>query len=129
MGRGLGGVKGIVKDSNNNALKDVGVSVVGRSSVVFKTSKDGEFWRMLLPGEHQLEFTSTCCGNQRVDVTVPTQDAEYNIEAAVVNVVLSKTWLTTTMVMTIGTKKPTTFETASVSETDAKVVPTQVHLE
>jgi len=88
--RGLGGVKGIVKDSNNNALKDVGVSVVGRSSVVFKTTKDGEFWRMLMPGEHQLEFTSTCCGSQRVDVTVPTQDAEYNIEAAVVNVVLSK---------------------------------------
>jgi len=72
--RGFAGVKGVVRDENNNPLPAVGVSVVGRPEVVMNTTKDGEFWRLLLPGKYQLSFDAPCCHTTVVDVTVNEDD-------------------------------------------------------
>ncbi|KAK3577884.1 hypothetical protein CHS0354_014557 [Potamilus streckersoni] len=49
------GAKGFVTDENNNPLPSARVCVVGREPVHFRTSKYGEYWRLLLPGSYTLQ--------------------------------------------------------------------------
>jgi len=86
--KGFIGVKGIVKDANNNPLSDVRVSVVGRGEVVSRTTPSGEFWRLLLPGRHSLKFKSGNSGATFVNLTLPEfEDFDPNA-AVIIDVVL-----------------------------------------
>ena len=49
------GVKGLVMDENNNVVPGAFISVVGREDIVYKTSKYGDYWRLLLPGSYVLK--------------------------------------------------------------------------
>ena len=57
------GVKGIVK-LNDTPIANATVRVIGNSKVV-KTTKDGEYWRLLMPGKHVISVN-----NYLKDVTV-----------------------------------------------------------
>ncbi|PVD32925.1 hypothetical protein C0Q70_08372 [Pomacea canaliculata] len=48
------GVKGLVLDEDGNAVYRAVVIVEGREQVPFRTSKYGEFWKLLLPGDYNL---------------------------------------------------------------------------
>lgn len=52
--RRYAGVKGLVLDENGNAVYRAVVIVEGREQVPFRTSKYGEFWKLLLPGDYNL---------------------------------------------------------------------------
>merc|ERR1711990_383888 len=56
--KGHSGVKGIVTDVNNNAIKNAKVEVTGRTKVVYTTDR-GEYWRLLVPGTYTLRAVST----------------------------------------------------------------------
>ncbi|XP_043214130.1 carboxypeptidase D-like [Amphibalanus amphitrite] len=66
----LTGVSGFVKDTNNNALSNVTVSVEGITKDVV-TAKDGDYWRLLVPGQHTLIFHAPGYQTERKQVTVP----------------------------------------------------------
>lgn len=51
------GVKGLVSDSNGEAVLDADVVVIGINHNV-TTSNKGEYWRLLLPGEYQIYATA-----------------------------------------------------------------------
>lgn len=54
IGEANKGVRGLITDSNGTPIPDAKVRVQGRS-FSFRSSKRGEFWRVLLPGEYILE--------------------------------------------------------------------------
>ena len=66
----LTGVSGFVTDANNNGLSNVTVSVEGISKDVL-TASDGDFWRLLVPGQHTLVFHAPGYRKERRQVTVP----------------------------------------------------------
>ena len=96
--KGFVGVKGVVKavvntsdvDESPEPLVGVEVSVVGRPEVKMKTTSEGEFWRLLMPGKHVLRVEAECCWTELVNVTVePTNDADdFDPSAAVDNLPL-----------------------------------------
>ncbi|KAL3857080.1 hypothetical protein ACJMK2_011776 [Sinanodonta woodiana] len=49
------GAKGLVIDNESNPIPNARVYVVGREPVHFKTSKYGEYWKLLLPGKYTLK--------------------------------------------------------------------------
>lgn len=51
----LKGVKGFIKDSNNNPVANATINVEGINHEV-KSASDGDYWRLLLPGNHTLTF-------------------------------------------------------------------------
>ena len=66
----LTGVSGFVTDTNNNGLSNVTVSVEGISKDVL-TASDGDFWRLLVPGQHILNFHAPGYRTERRKVNVP----------------------------------------------------------
>lgn len=54
LGEAHRGVKGFVKDENAIPIEGAAMKVKGRD-VGFQTTKEGEFWRMLLPGIYTME--------------------------------------------------------------------------
>ncbi|XP_064619755.1 carboxypeptidase D-like isoform X2 [Lineus longissimus] len=48
------GIRGFVRDRDNNPIKGASVKVDGRIHD-YKTTKDGEYWRLLLPGTYLIE--------------------------------------------------------------------------
>ncbi|KAF0289133.1 Carboxypeptidase D [Amphibalanus amphitrite] len=77
------GVSGFVKDTNNNALSNVTVSVEGITKDVV-TAKDGDYWRLLVPGQHTLIFHAPGYRTERRQVTVP------DLESQQVNITLAE---------------------------------------
>ena len=51
------GIKGYVKDVNGNVIQNARVFVEGSHKYV-KTTQNGEFWRLLRPGNHSVAATS-----------------------------------------------------------------------
>lgn len=51
------GVRGVVHDGNGNPIPNASLTIKGRD-FSFKTSKVGEFWRILLPGEYVLKVNA-----------------------------------------------------------------------
>lgn len=49
------GIKGVVTDSNGNALKNAEVVVEGFEEKTIKTTERGEYWRLLLPGVYRVK--------------------------------------------------------------------------
>ena len=72
------GVHGFVMDHNGNYLEKASINVVGIDKTIH-TNKNGAFWRLLLPGQYNIEVsaegyeTVTSKVNQgfRVRVTKP----------------------------------------------------------
>lgn len=48
-------VKGVVKDHNGYPLADMEVLVSGLETKPVRTTKRGEYWRLLLPGEYNVQ--------------------------------------------------------------------------
>ncbi|KAL8591303.1 hypothetical protein ACOMHN_041644 [Nucella lapillus] len=48
------GVKGVVRDENNEAVKNAVIVIEGRELVPFRSSQYGEYWKLLLPGSYVL---------------------------------------------------------------------------
>lgn len=51
------GVKGVVRDQQGQPIPGASVRIKGRD-FSFRTSKRGEFWRLLLPGQYIIEVTA-----------------------------------------------------------------------
>ncbi|CAM1327584.1 CPM (predicted) [Pycnogonum litorale] len=71
------GVKGIVVDEDNAPVEGVKMKIKGRD-VVFKTTKRGEYWRILLSGNYTIVLdyfkrydSKECYGSIEVNVQVP----------------------------------------------------------
>ncbi|XP_070570379.1 carboxypeptidase D-like [Ptychodera flava] len=64
------GVKGLVLDENDNPLPRARVSVIGRSNY-FNTTLDGEYFRILLTGQYEIEASANGYTSQRKALTVP----------------------------------------------------------
>lgn len=66
------GVKGIVKDKENGkGISNATMHILGRS-IKFRTSKHGEFWRILLPGNYTMQISHDGYHDQQVEFTVRT---------------------------------------------------------
>lgn len=49
------GVKGVVTDNNGYPLKDMEIVVGGLESKRVRTTERGEYWRLLMPGEYDIQ--------------------------------------------------------------------------
>lgn len=64
------GVKGMVKDKNNNSVEGAQVTVQGREMVHSTTTRQGEYWRLLLPGYYRLLVSTGSCSPKVVPFEV-----------------------------------------------------------
>jgi len=51
-------VKGLVKDSSGNPIPGAVVTVVDREDFTSTTTPRGEYWRLLLPGQYNLQVST-----------------------------------------------------------------------
>lgn len=51
------GIKGIVTDNNGYPLQDMEISVSNLENKPIRTTARGEYWRLLLPGEYDIQVT------------------------------------------------------------------------
>ncbi|GBP60052.1 Carboxypeptidase E [Eumeta japonica] len=63
------GAHGFVMDENGNPVERAGIRVKGRD-VTYRTTKYGEFWRILLPGTYRVEVTAEGYLPQEVEFIV-----------------------------------------------------------
>ena len=70
----ISGVKGLVKDENNNSVSDAIVIIKGRELVPFMTSQRGEYWKLLLPGSYTLLVRVDVCVWGEGEGLNPVQD-------------------------------------------------------
>ena len=63
------GVRGFVKDSENNPIPNAEISVQGRDHVV-RSASDGDYWRLLVPGSYSLRVSAPGYQESVVSVTV-----------------------------------------------------------
>ena len=63
------GVKGLVTDVNGNVVPNAVLKIVGRE-ITFKSSKRGEFWRILMPGVYTIEVSAPGYENVSQQFTV-----------------------------------------------------------
>lgn len=71
------GVKGIVRNEQGTALEGAEVKIVGRE-VSFRTTEEGEYWRLLLPGSYELQVSME--GYITWTSTVQITNYVYNVE-------------------------------------------------
>ncbi|KAL5016709.1 hypothetical protein ScPMuIL_006298 [Solemya velum] len=64
------GVKGVIIDASGRGIEGAKLTIQSREVVPFKSSHDGEFWRLLLPGQYTLQVEAPGCRTQTVDFTV-----------------------------------------------------------
>ena len=68
------GVKGFVKDENGLAVPNASIKVVGRNHDITAT-KEGEYWRLLVPGDYQLSASATGYTSMLKNIVVSSGDA------------------------------------------------------
>nr|KAG5686430.1 hypothetical protein BaRGS_017698 [Batillaria attramentaria] len=90
------GVRGIVRDENNNPVKGAHVTIQGRELIFSQTTSEGEYWKLLLPGHYRLLVSVSGCDPQvipfrvrdgvitRLDVTLNTKGAFSSATSSVV---------------------------------------------
>lgn len=78
------GVKGIVRDHNNDLPIRANLTILGRE-VPFRTGKNGQFWRVLLPGDYVLMVKASGYKTLQKQFTV-TED-----KITIINVYLAPT--------------------------------------
>ena len=66
------GIKGHVRDQNNNLLEDARIEIVEGVEIGknIKTSERGEYWRILIPGEYKIKAYHKGYGSNIVKVKV-----------------------------------------------------------
>ncbi|KAK7501786.1 hypothetical protein BaRGS_00006872 [Batillaria attramentaria] len=79
------GVRGIVRDQHNNPVEGAVISIQGRELIKSKTTSQGEYWKLLLPGHYRLLVSTSGCDPKvvpfevvngtvtRLDVTIDRQ--------------------------------------------------------
>ncbi|XP_073723233.1 carboxypeptidase M [Misgurnus anguillicaudatus] len=83
------GVKGVVMDSNANPIQNAVVQVNSRSNLnSFKTDRNGEYYRLLLPGTYSI--TVTFPGHKTVTQTVSVPYGPDKFSALTQNFILVK---------------------------------------
>jgi hypothetical protein len=77
------GVRGVVKFEDGTRAKHVTIKIDQRQPY-FKTSEDGEYYRILVPGAYNLSVAINCLSIYEVQIIVPrdTRLLEYNITVA-----------------------------------------------
>lgn len=74
------GVRGIIKYTNGQPAKHLSVKIDSREPA-FKTNKDGEYYRMLLPGSYELSLMLNCDQIYKNTILIPKSGLlELNIE-------------------------------------------------
>ena len=68
------GVKGFVKDDKGSAVSKAKIKVVGRNHDI-TTTAEGEYWRLLVPGEYQLVASASGYTSMLKNVTVDDGNA------------------------------------------------------
>lgn len=68
------GVKGFVKDSQGSPIPGAAIHVDNRRKEVI-TAKDGDYWRLLLPGGYKVTATARGYEPQTKEITVTDRDA------------------------------------------------------
>ncbi|CAG2056804.1 unnamed protein product [Timema podura] len=114
MSQAQRGVRGLVMDSlTREAIPDAQLGIDNRA-IGFNTSKRGEFWRILLPGNYTLKVFKEGYENQSLSFVVYTPMSNFQ---------LSATWLTVNMTPTFsGVSEPSV--PAHLLAKDAPVSPT-----
>jgi hypothetical protein len=51
------GVRGLIRDQNETPIGNAEIKILGRD-VVFRSSKRGEYWRILLPGDYVIQVVA-----------------------------------------------------------------------
>lgn len=51
-------IKGVVSDSNGNPVKDAQIIVVGLEGKPITSTERGEYWRLVLPGDHLVQVVA-----------------------------------------------------------------------
>lgn len=70
------GLKGVIKGNKNKAVSNAKLFIVGRN-MPFYSSKDGAFWRILLPGNYLLQVEAT--GYSRKSIPFTIQDEDFKV--------------------------------------------------
>jgi len=73
LGEAHRGVKGFVKDENFRPIEGASMKVRGRD-VGFQTTKEGEFWRILLPGIYTMEVFAEGFAPREVQFAIVEQN-------------------------------------------------------
>lgn len=73
LGESHRGVKGFVKDENFSPIEGASMKVRGRD-VGFQTTKEGEFWRILLPGIYTMEVFAEGFAPREVQFAIVEQN-------------------------------------------------------
>ena len=73
LGEAHRGVKGFVKDENFQPIEGASMKVRGRD-VGFQTTKEGEFWRILLPGIYTMEVFAEGYAPREVQFAIVEQN-------------------------------------------------------
>lgn len=83
------GVKGVVMDSNGNLVQNAVIQVVGRSNLnPFRTDRNGEYYRLLLPGSYT--FTVTYPGHKTLTQIISVPYGPDTFSALTQNFLLQK---------------------------------------
>ncbi|CAM9875048.1 unnamed protein product [Lampetra fluviatilis] len=83
------GVKGRVLDSNGNGVANAQVHVVGRANILpFNTTADGEYYRLLLPGQYTLQVIAN--GFQPFSVSLLLEDGTESYAATTRDLMLTQ---------------------------------------
>ena len=99
------GVRGFVKDSENNPIPNAEISVEGRDHVV-RSASDGDYWRLLVPGSYS--FRVSAPGYQESVVSVSVNSGP----ATKMDVILPSA-STATQTTPRGTSSKSSFDTQS----------------
>lgn len=99
------GVKGVVMDSNGNPVQNAVVQVNSRSNLnPFKTDRNGEYYRLLLPGSYSI--TVTFPGHKMVTQTVSVPYGPDSFSAVTQNFILVKSDNVTSSVLDNSSAPP-----------------------
>jgi uncharacterized membrane protein len=66
------GVQGFVYDQSGKAVEGATLKIAGRN-VGFQTTKNGEFWRILMPGVYKLLISANGYADKDIDFMVVDQ--------------------------------------------------------
>lgn len=82
-------MRGFVKDDDGEPIEGARISVANRRHDTF-TTKDGDYWRILVPGSYEIEVSAPGYDSESKTCTV-IQDKETNLDFALKKMRIKKT--------------------------------------